>query len=113
MFLFIYGLLRGQNVVGNGLGLIVASYVLYFTNLIESKYKKNGSLTKNEKISVWITVFLQPLLAQAFYYYCWKKEFPIRAAQANKYGWIAFLFWLVAGFGMFWWMINNMSSVGI
>jgi len=68
---------------------------MYFTNKIEKTYKSDGNLTGNEKLQVVITEFLNPIAAQAFYYFCWKKEFPKRAGQANKYGWLIFGLWII------------------
>lgn len=87
---FISSILTGKGVIGNVFGLAVLTYVLYFTNRIESVYKSDGSLTGNEKAAVIITALFNPLVAQSFYYYCWKKRFPKRAGQANKYGWLVF-----------------------
>lgn len=86
----ISSIVTGQALIGNIIGLAVLTYVLYFTNKIEGTYSSDGTLTGSEKAQVIITAFLNPLVAQAFYYYCWKKQFPKRAGQANMYGWIAF-----------------------
>jgi hypothetical protein len=51
----------------------------------------DGPLTSEEKKKVMITEFFSPVISGAFYYFCWKKVFPIKAKQANKYSWIIFL----------------------
>jgi len=96
---YIYKMIQGE-VISYLIVLGILSYILYFTNSIESKYKKDGALTTNEKISIWVTVFLNPIVAVGFYYYCWKKEMPMRAAQANKIGWIAFAILVLVGFAI-------------
>jgi hypothetical protein len=83
-------ILSQEVILGNVIGLGVLGYILYFTNKIESKYKSDGYLTGSEKVSVIITAILNPIIAQSFYYYCWKNKFPKRAGQANIYGWIVF-----------------------
>ncbi len=42
------------------------------------------SLSKKEKIMVWIFCFLNPILAGAVFYYGWKRKLPIKAKEANK-----------------------------
>ncbi len=93
----ISSIVTGKALIGNVIGLAILTYVLYFTNKIEGSYSSDGTLTGNEKAQVIITALLNPIVAQSFYYYCWKNRFPKRAGQANKYGWLAFAVELVLG----------------
>ncbi len=78
----------GKNLEPNLISLGVLAYILYFINKIEKKYKKDGPLVGSEKLQVIVTEALAPILAQSFYYYCWRNELPMKAKQANRYGWI-------------------------
>ena len=55
---------------------------------VEKEAKGSNGLTQNEKIQVIITEVLDPVIAGAFYYYCWKNQFPKKARQANLYSFI-------------------------
>ncbi len=58
------------------------------------------SLTKNEKLYIWIFSILDPVLAGAIFYYGWKKKLPKKAHQANQISMRAF-FIAVAAFFVF------------
>lgn len=60
----------------------------YLISEIEKSKSNSKGLTQNQKIQVIITEIFNPLIAGAFYYYCWKKEFPKKASQANIYSWV-------------------------
>lgn len=86
--LAIYWSFRAIN--GNLLSLLYVVplfLTLYLINQVEKGRPTNLGLTQNEKIQVIITEFFNPLIAGAFYYYCWKKGFPKKASQANLYSW--------------------------
>lgn len=68
----------------------------------------NDSLTKKEKIIVWIASLLQPIIAGAVFYYGWKKKLPAKAKQANNISLIVFLLWLVA-FGIILYLFGTES----
>lgn len=68
--------------------LLALIYVLYLIKKVENSTAGNTELTQNEKIQVIITEILNPLVAGAFYYYCWKNRFPKKASQANIYSWV-------------------------
>ena len=70
--------------------ILVLAYTLYVINEVEKTAKADGLLTKSEKLPIIITEIFSPIIAGAFYYYCWKKQFSIKARQANKYSWIIF-----------------------
>lgn len=72
----------------NLLIILVLAYTLYFIRRVERTAQQDGELTQSEKIQVIITEILNPLVAGAFYYYCWKNKFPKKASQANLYSWI-------------------------
>lgn len=70
--------------------ILVLVYTLYVINEVEKTVEVNEALTKDEKLPIIITEIFNPIIVGAFYYYCWKKQFPIKARQANKYSWIIF-----------------------
>lgn len=67
--------------------LLALAYVLYLIKKVENGIKGNTELTQNEKTQVIITEILNPVVAGAFYYYCWRNKFPKKASQANIYSW--------------------------
>lgn len=71
-------------------------WTIYLINKVARGESTNQRLTKNEKIQVIITEILYPIIAGAFYYYCWKNEFPKKASQANKYSFIIFVVEIIA-----------------
>lgn len=77
--------------IKNYIGLIPTAafvYMFYLTNKVEKTTTANVELTSSEKLQVIITEFFNPVIAGAFYYYCWKNRFPKKASQANLYSWI-------------------------
>lgn len=68
--------------------LLILVYVLYLIRKVEKSAQGNVPLTQSEKIQVIITEVLDPVIAGAFYYYCWKNKFNTKANQANKYSWV-------------------------
>lgn len=86
IILNLFTILRGEYL--NLLSLLLLGFVLYLINKVERTYQQDGSLTQNEKIQVILSEIFMPVIAGAFYYYCWKNKFPTRAGQANKYSWI-------------------------
>lgn len=70
--------------------ILILVYTLYVINEVEKTAEADEPLTKSEKLPVIITEIFNPIIAGAFYYYCWKSQFPIKARQANKYSWIIF-----------------------
>lgn len=101
----LYGLsLIGSLLSGNLLGIIqptILAISLWFTfNLVNQVLNRSGDnspLTPDEKKKIIITEFFNPIIAGAFYYYCWKKVFPTKASQANKYSWIIVGIQLILG----------------
>ena len=72
--------------------LIATLYAIYFYDKIsKSSSPSNEGLTKNEKINVILSEIFSPVVAGAIYYYGWRKKFPQKASQANRYSWIIFL----------------------
>ncbi|HQU08195.1 MAG: hypothetical protein B7X04_03825 [Parcubacteria group bacterium 21-54-25] len=87
--------------------IALASAIAAFVIMNNLKSKVTGDqpdqspLTSQEKTYVFITCFFSPLLAQAVYYYGWKKKLPVKAKSANNLGWVAILvlivFWVGIG----------------
>lgn len=73
---------------------------MYVINAVEKTKFHSGGLTRNEKIQVIITEIFNPLIGGTFYYYCWKKDFPKKASQANLYSWIIFGIEILIIFGV-------------
>lgn len=44
---------------------------------------------------VLVLCLLAPLIAQAIFYYGWKKRLPKKSKKANSLGWLAILVWIV------------------
>lgn len=63
-------------------------YVLFFISKVEKEGQVGDGLTQKEKTQVIITEIFDPIVAGAFYYYCWKNQFPKKASQANLYSWV-------------------------
>lgn len=80
--------------------LIVLIYVLYFVKKVEGSKQGNIELNNKERIQVIFTELLNPLVAGAFYYYCWKNKFPKKASQANIYSWIILGLEFAIAFGL-------------
>lgn len=49
------------------------------------------NLTSQEKIIIWITCIVDPILAGAIYYFGWRKVLPLKAKSANLISWLAFV----------------------
>jgi len=67
--------------------LPVLTWVLYLIRKVENGLNEDIGLTKSEKIQIIITCVLNPLITGAFYFYCWKNQFPKKSSQANIYSW--------------------------
>ncbi|CAN5706034.1 hypothetical protein BH11PAT2_BH11PAT2_06050 [soil metagenome] len=52
--------------------------------------ESNRTLTRGERMQVWIICVLQPLWAGFIFYYGWRRPLPVMAKQANRISWIAF-----------------------
>ena len=81
--------------------LLLLVLVLYFIRRLERNTKGDVSLTKSEKLFVITTELFAPIIAAAFYYYCWKRRFPTKAHQANKYQWVIFGVGMIIALGKF------------
>ena len=68
---------------------------------IKSTTKSDISLSKNEKIIVWVTCFFAPIFAGLVYYFGWKKLLPKKSKQAGNIAWLA-----IIAVGVFWGIIN-------
>jgi hypothetical protein len=56
----------------------------------------NSQLLGRDRSIVIVLNFLSPLIASTIFYYGWRKSLPQKAKTANKFGIIAFVFWVVA-----------------
>jgi|SRR5215475_5661126 len=79
--------------------IILLILVLYFIGYVERNTRGDPPLTRREKFFVIVTELLLPLIAAGFYYYCWKRRFPTKAWQANKYQWVIFGIGVILFFG--------------
>ncbi len=52
-------------------------------------------LVGNTKVEVVVLVLASPILAQAIFYYGWKKQLPAMARSANLFGWLSIVLWIV------------------
>lgn len=55
----------------------------------------NDHLVGKEKMIVWIANLVNPFLAGFLFYYVWRKNFPMKAKQANNVSFIVFIVYLV------------------
>lgn len=88
IFVFIFAFRAVQGNWQSLIWILPLVWTIYLINQVEKNKFHSGGLTQNEKIQVIITEVFNPLISGAFYYYCWKKEFPKKASQANLYSWI-------------------------
>lgn len=96
IFMALYGLGFLSNLLnGNIIGIVesvifaVSLWVAFgLINKVIATGQSNDLLTSEEKKKVLITEFFSPIIVGAFYYYSWKKNFPEKAKQANKYSWM-------------------------
>jgi hypothetical protein len=85
--------LLNRDVVSVIVTAVMALDLWYAFRLINQVLLKEGDtapLTHAEKVTVLLTEFLNPIFAGAFYYYSWRKKFPNKASQANKYSFLLF-----------------------
>lgn len=61
----------------------------------------SDSLSDGEKVYIWITCFLNPLISGAVFYYGWKTLLPNKAKQANAISMWAFLIEVIFGIIVF------------
>ncbi len=52
-------------------------------------------LSKKMYWGVLVLCLVAPLVAQAIFYYGWKKRLPQKAKKANTLGWYSVIFWIV------------------
>lgn len=55
-------------------------------------------LNSNEKLYVWILSLANPLVAQAIFYYGWRKILPQKSKSANSIGWLVILIRIALGY---------------
>lgn len=79
------GWLVGNYVNANVIFLLALVYALYLIRKVEVSGQEDTGLTNGEKVQVVVTEIFNPIIAGAFYYYCWKSRFSKKANQANRY----------------------------
>lgn len=81
--------------------IAVASFVFAIWFMVSKKSKvleiDQQGLTVDEKIVVWLTCFLAPIVNGFIFYYGWKKVLPTKAKQAYNISWIAFSIVVIIG----------------
>lgn len=82
------GWLVGNYVNANVIFLLALVYALYLIRKVEVSGQEGVGLTNGEKVQVVVTEIFNPIIAGAFYYYCWKNRFAKKASQANMYSYI-------------------------
>lgn len=90
---YLYSFLFQQSYIGLYAAVILA-FVFFLVHKTEKTKNSTSELTSGEKVQVIITELLLPIIAGAFYYYCWKNKLPKKASQANKYSILTFLVWI-------------------
>ena len=75
-------------VVSSLVSLGVIAYAVYVINQIQKTGRSNEQLTTSEKWKVILTEIFGSVVVWTLYYYSLRKDFPKKASQANKYGWI-------------------------
>lgn len=93
--IYLLNLLMGN--LGIVLEMSLLVFVLYYIRKIETRAMGDSELTGREKKVVLMTEFLAPVVAGAFYYYCWKGKLPTKAKWANRSSWIIFGLQLITG----------------
>lgn len=85
--------------------IAISAAAVYFAMKTEARVPENQisqeSLSGKEKIIIWLYSFLDSFVAGAIFYYWWRKKLPVKAKQANKISWLAFLILVV----LYWSMI--------
>lgn len=67
---------------------LILVLVLRDIRAVEKALSEDQPLFGRDRWKVLLFEFFEPVVAGAFYYYCWKKRFPKRASQANRYSWL-------------------------
>jgi hypothetical protein len=79
--------------------IVLISIIAFFLMRKEKSAVPEGQIDEsplNGKLLwyVFILCLLSPIIAQAIFYYGWKKRLPKKAQKANDLGWIAILIWI-------------------
>lgn len=80
MFNSVVGLLSNLIFIG------VSIYSYFFMRKVV-KESADGPLTKDEKITIIITLVLNTLISYLIYYFGWKDKLPQKAQQVKSYLW--------------------------
>jgi uncharacterized membrane protein required for colicin V production len=65
--------------------ILLCVYTYYFMKNVSENTKKDGPLTKNEKIQVIILLLINTLLTWIILRFGWKDTLPTKAKQVTKY----------------------------
>ena len=121
VFMFMYALGLALNLlvrsIDNVLEISILATSLYFAfslinKVLSSRTDANSQLDSSEKKKVIITEIFSPIIVGAFYYYSWKKSFPLKAKEANRYSWMILLVQLLLYIGIVS-LIGTLSGVKI
>jgi hypothetical protein len=77
------------------IAMLVNLLILLVVEKVERGNKHDAPLTTGEKWMVIPLLFLNLVIADAFFYFCWKKKLPTKASQANKYAFVILGVWIV------------------
>lgn len=98
------GALLEGNIGGFFVLALVPAFSLYVIHAVETDGKRDAPLSYGEKTKVIVTEIFNPIVTGSFYYHCWKREFPLKAKQANRYSFVILGLWM---------MVTVLGSMGI
>lgn len=95
--------------------LLLLVWCLWLTLSRRKKAKVYGadnsrSLTRSEKIQIWIICLMQPVWGGAILYYGWRKPLPVMAKEANRILFTAFgieLGLFIIGLTLYLWLASK------
>lgn len=65
--------------------ILLSAYTFYFMNNVIKKSRADGLLASGEKLQVILLLIFNTLPSWLIFYLGWKKKFPKKAKQVNKY----------------------------
>ncbi len=88
------------------IAMIVNLCVVLVADTVERENRHDAPLTTGEKWMVIPLLILNLVIADAFFYFCWKKRLPTKASQSNRYAFVILCVWLVV-FAIFFTLRQN------
>ncbi len=88
------------------IAMLVNLCIVLVADKVERRNKHDAPLTASEKWMVIPLLFLNLLIADAFFYFCWKEKLPTKASQANRYAIAVLCAWVVL-IGLFYAFLRN------